>query len=89
MNKEAPARCAAREEFSVEGVWGCCPIKRTGAPGRCSGFSFRGPESIACQYDAELGIIVVMLSKKNTEFVEKNANSAKSSVSKLGIILLK
>ena len=48
MNKEAPERCAAREEFSVEGVWGCCPIKRNGAPGRCSVFCFRGPESIAC-----------------------------------------
>ena len=48
MNKKAPARCAAREEFSVEGVWGCCPIKRNGAPGRCSVFCFRGPESIAC-----------------------------------------
>ena len=48
MNNEAPERCAAREEFSVEGVWGCCPIKRNGAPVRCSVFCFRGPESIAC-----------------------------------------
>ena len=48
MNKEAPERCAAREEFSVEGVWGCCPIKQNGAPVRCSVFRFRGPESIAC-----------------------------------------
>jgi len=30
--EKASARCAAGEEFSVKGVWGCCPIKRKAAP---------------------------------------------------------
>ena len=49
MNKQHRERCAAREEFSVEGVWGCCPIKQNGAPVRCSVFGHLTAKGIACE----------------------------------------
>ena len=56
MNKKAPARCAAGDEISVEGVWGCCPIKRDGTEDQGSVPAFWGTKGIACRSYAELGI---------------------------------